>query len=132
MAQVGLATLRRRELDPRLRLRPGDYGDQRIERVAVASAGPVPALYIVPAGGARGAVCVAHGSGCDTKTFYAWRLVDELVAAGVAALLVDLDGHGESERPHTRIIESVAAPARWLRARHGRVALLGMKAWAGR
>lgn len=127
-AQVGIAALRRRGLNPKLLLLPGEYGDRRIERVDIAGAhGPVPALYITPAGGARGAVCVAHGSGCD-KTFYAWRLADELVAAGVAALLVDLDGHGESERPqaYPEIVESVAAPARWLRERHGRVALIGM------
>jgi pimeloyl-ACP methyl ester carboxylesterase len=82
---------------------------------------------MVPLGGAQAAVCIAHGSGCD-KTFYAWRLADELVACGVAVLLVDLDGHGESPRPQAfpTIIESVAGPARWLRARYGWVALLGM------
>lgn len=127
-AQAGLAALRRPGLNPKLRLRPGAYEDRRIERVAIAGAhGPVPALYIAPTGEALGAVCVAHGSGCD-KTFYAWRLVDELVGAGLAALLVDLDGHGESPRPqaYPEIVESVAAPARWLRGRHGRTALLGM------
>jgi pimeloyl-ACP methyl ester carboxylesterase len=99
-----------------------------IERLDIAGAhGPVPALHIVPAGGARAAVCIAHGSGCD-KTFYAWRLTDELIAGGVAILLVDLDGHGESPRPQAfpMIIESVAAPARWLRERYERVGLLGM------
>ena len=43
-------------------------------------------------------------------------------------LLVDLDGHGESPRPqaYPTIIESVAGPARWLRARYEWVGLLGM------
>lgn len=128
LAQVGLATARRRGLNPKLRLLPGAYADRRIERVDIEGAhGPVPALHIVPAGGAAAVVCVAHGSGCD-KTFYAWRLVDTLVEGGMAALLVDLDGHGESPRPQAfpAIVESVAGPARWLRARYGRVALLGM------
>lgn len=127
-AQAGLGALRRRGLDPKLQLRPGDHGSKRIERVAIAGEhGPVPALYVVPASGGAWAVCVVHGSGCD-KTFYAWRLVDELVGRGAAVLLVDLDGHGESPRPQDfpAIIESVAAPARWLAERHGKVALLGM------
>lgn len=131
--QVTLATLRRRGLDPKLALRPGSYADRRVERLELAGAyGPVPALHIVPAGGARGAVCVAHGSGCD-KTFYAWRLVEALTARGLAVLLVDLDGHGESPRPQAfpEIVESVAGPARWLRERYGRVALLGMSLGAG-
>lgn len=127
-AQVGLATLRRRGLDPKRQLMPGSYGDRRIEPVAIDGAyGPVPGLYIVPDTAPKGAVCVAHGSGCD-KTFYAWRLVEALVEGGLAVLLVDLDGHGESPRAQAfpEIIESVAAPARWLGARHGWVALLGM------
>lgn len=127
-AQVALAALRRRGLDPRLGLRPDAYADRTVERVDIPGAhGPVPALHIVPAGGAAAAVCVAHGSGCD-KTFYAWRLVEALAGRGLAVLLVDLDGHGESPRPQAfpEILESVAAPARWLRARYGRVALLGM------
>ncbi|NTU80451.1 MAG: alpha/beta fold hydrolase, partial [Chloroflexales bacterium] len=127
VAQVALATARRGGLNPKLRLRPGAYADRTIERLDIPGAyGPVPALHIVPAAGADTAVCVAHGSGCD-KTFYAWRLVDVLVGRGMAVLLLDLDGHGESPRPQAfpEIIESVAAPARWLRARYARVALLG-------
>lgn len=128
VAQVTLATLRRRALDPKLGLRPAAYGDRVVERLDIPGAyGPVPALHVVPAGGATAVVCVAHGSGCD-KTFYAWRLVEALTARGLAVLLIDLDGHGESPRPQAfpDIVESVAAPARWLRERYGRVALLGM------
>jgi alpha-beta hydrolase superfamily lysophospholipase len=127
-AQVALATLRRRALDPKLGLRPAAYADRTVERIDIPGAhGPVPALHIVPAGGATAAVCVAHGSGCD-KTFYAWRLVETLAARGIALLLIDLDGHGESPRPQAfpDIVESVAAPAGWLRERYRRVALLGM------
>jgi pimeloyl-ACP methyl ester carboxylesterase len=127
-AQVGLATLRRRRLNPKLQLRPGSYRDRAIARVALEAAhGAVPALHIVPSGGARAAVCVAHGSGCD-KSFYAWRLTDALVGHGLAVLLVDLDGHGESPRAqaYPEIVASVAGPAHWLRARYERVGLLGM------
>ncbi len=125
--QVVMASVRRSGLNPKLRLLPGTYGDRTIERLDIPGAyGAVPALHIVPSGGATAAVCVAHGSGCD-KTFYAWRLVDVLVAQGFAVLLLDLDGHGDSPRPQAfpTIIESVAAPARWLQARYARVALLG-------
>lgn len=126
--QVALATLRRWDLDPKRALLPGAHPGYHVTRVDVPAAyGPVPALHIVPTGGSTAAVCVAHGSGCD-KTFYAWRLVEELTGRGLAVLLVDLDGHGESPRPQSfpEIIESVAGPARWLRERYARVGLLGM------
>ncbi|MBX0330059.1 lysophospholipase [Oscillochloris sp. ZM17-4] len=126
--QLGLASLARPRLNPKRQLLPGDYGDRTVQQPAIpARYGPVPALLIAPKGGARAAVCVAHGSGCD-KTFYAWRLADALVGRGLAALLIDLDGHGESPRPQAfpDIIESVAGPARWLRERYERVGLLGM------
>jgi dienelactone hydrolase len=128
MAQIGLAALRRRALNPQQQLVPGRYRDRVIARVDIPAAhGPVPALHIVPQGGARAAVCVAHGSGCD-KSFYAWRLVERLVERGIAVLLIDLDGHGESVRAQAfpEIIESVVGSARWLRARYVRVGLLGM------
>lgn len=127
-AQVGLATARRRALDPKRRLRPGTYNDRVIARIDLPGAhGPVPALHIVPTGGARGVVLVAHGSGCD-KTFYAWRLVDALIARRSAVVLIDLDGHGESPRPQAfpAILESVAGPARWLRSRYQHLTVLGM------
>jgi alpha-beta hydrolase superfamily lysophospholipase len=126
--QVGLACLAQNRLDPKRQLLPGDYVDRTVQQLDIdAEYGPVPALHIAPKGGARAAVCVAHGSGCD-KTFYAWRLADALVGAGIAALLVDLDGHGESPRPQAfpDMLASVAGPARWLRARYERVGLLGM------
>ncbi|MCX7789102.1 MAG: lysophospholipase, partial [Chloroflexaceae bacterium] len=126
--QVGLATLRQRRLDPKRALLPGTHPGYSVTRVDVPAAhGPVPALHIVPSGGATAAVCVAHGSGCD-KTFYAWRLVEELTGRGLAALLIDLDGHGESPRPQSfpEIIACVGGPARWLREQYPRVGLLGM------
>lgn len=128
LLQIALATLWRGKLNPRDLLLPGSYPDRKIERIDIPGAyGMVPALHIVPRGGARVAVCVAHGSGCD-KTFYAWRLVDALVGQGFAVLLIDLDGHGESPRPqaYPDIVESVAGPARWLRERYKQVILLGM------
>lgn len=128
VAQLALAAVARRTLDPKLALLPAAYANRQIERIDIPGAhGPVPALHVVPSGGARVAVCVAHGSGCD-KTFYAWRLVEALVARGIAVLLVDLDGHGESPRPQAfpEIVESVAGPARWLREHYKRIGLLGM------
>lgn len=126
--QILLASLRRHSLNPRRRLSPGRYRDRVIERIDIPGAhGAVPALHLVPGGGATGSVLVAHGSGCD-KTFYAWRLADALVGRGLAVLLIDLDGHGESPRPQSdpQIVEAVAGPARWLRARYGFVGILGM------
>lgn len=127
-AQVGLAVARRRALDPKRQLFPGTYRDRVIARIDLPGAhGPVPGLHVVPTGGARKVVLVAHGSGCD-KTFYAWRMVDALIAQRIAVLLIDLDGHGESPRPQAfpDILESVAGPARWLRARYRHVTILGM------
>ena len=126
--QAGLASLRIRRLNPLDRLSPGDYADRQIRRMDVpTSTGDVPALEIVPHGGSRTVVCVAHGSGCD-KYFYAWRLVDELLDRGFALLLIDLDGHGESRRPQAfpTIVFSLRDCLDWLRARYERVALLGM------
>ncbi len=126
--QAGLASLARPGLNPKRQLLPGDYADRTVQQVDIPGGyGPVPALLIAPKGGARAGVCVAHGSGCD-KTFYAWRLADALVGRGLAALLIDLDGHGESPRPQAfpAIVEGVCGPARWLRERYGRVGLLGM------
>ncbi len=126
--QVGLACLARSALNPKRQLLPGDYADRTVQQLDIpAEYGLVPALHIAPKGGARVAVCVAHGSGCD-KTFYAWRLTDALIRAGMAVLLIDLDGHGESPRPQAfpDIVESVAGPARWLRAHYDQVVLLGM------
>ncbi len=128
LAQIALATLRRHELNPKRRLEPRLFSDRVVAKVMIPAAhGDVPALHIVPHGGARAAVCVAHGSGCD-KSFYAWRLVDALIAKGLAILLVDLDGHGESPRPQAfpQIVESIAGPARWLSVRYQAVGLLGM------
>lgn len=128
IVQCVLATLRRRRLDPRQQLRPGHYRDRLIIRLDVpARQGPVPALHIVPLGGARTAIIVTHGSGCD-KTFYAWRLVDTLIKRGMAVLLIDLDGHGESPRPQSfpQMVDSVADPIGWLQQRYERVGAIGM------
>lgn len=126
--QFLLATLRRHRHNPRQLLIPGDYADRRITRLDIPTAtGPVPALAIEPLTEAVAAVCVAHGSGCN-KTFYAWRLVEALVAQRMAVYLIDLDGHGESPRPqdYPAIIENVGGTVRWLRTRYNRVAAIGI------
>ncbi len=128
LAQLTLATICRRRLDPRQRLRPGQYADRRIVRLDLpARHGPVPALHIVPRGGAQAAVLVAHGSGCD-KTFYAWRLVDALIDHHLAVVLIDLDGHGESPRPQAfpQMVESVIDSLCWLRQRYRHIGAIGM------
>jgi len=126
--QIAASSLRNRALNPLLQLRPGDYADRSIARLNLPmSEGFLPALHVVPRGGAIAAVCVVHGSGCD-KTSYAWRLVDTLVGRGLAVLLIDLDGHGENPRPQSfpQIVEDVVVAAEWLRARYRRVGLLGI------
>jgi alpha-beta hydrolase superfamily lysophospholipase len=126
--QLAASSLRNRVLNPLLQLRPGAYRDRAIERLDIAMReGYLPALHVVPGGGASAAVCVVHGSGCD-KTSYAWRLVDVLVGRGLAVLLIDLDGHGENPRPQRfpQIVEDVAVAAAWLRERYARVGVLGI------
>ena len=128
LAQLALGSLRNRALDPLTALTPGAHGDRTVERLDIPLAeGHVPALHIAPAGGAAAAVCVLHGSGCH-KTYFAWRLTAALVRRGLAVLLVDLDGHGDSPRPQRfpQATEPAAAGAAWLRARYGRVGLLGI------
>jgi pimeloyl-ACP methyl ester carboxylesterase len=125
--QLAASSLRQRTLDPQRGLEPGTHDDRRVERIDIPlDTGHVPALHVVPAAGARVAVCVAHGSGCH-KSFYAWRLVDALVARGLAVLLIDLDGHGENPRPQRfpDMLASVREPVVWLHQRYERVALIG-------
>nr|MCU0495250.1 alpha/beta fold hydrolase [Chloroflexaceae bacterium] len=126
--QLGLASLRRWQLNPLLRLRPGSYADRSITRLDIPTdGGLVPALHVVPHGGAQAAICIAHGSGCD-KTFYAWGIVDELVERGFAVLLIDLDGHGESPRPQAfpAILYNISGCVAWLRGHYRRVGVLGI------
>jgi pimeloyl-ACP methyl ester carboxylesterase len=122
------ASLRHPALDPLLRLRPGRYPDRTITRCDIPlDGGGLPALHIVPVGGAQAAVCKLHGSG-DDKTEFAWPMVDRLIARGIAVLLVDLDGHGESPRPqrYPEILRNASAAVGWLRARYRRVGLVGV------
>ncbi|NJK82093.1 MAG: alpha/beta hydrolase [Chloroflexaceae bacterium] len=128
VAQLILASVRNWHYNPRQRLHPATYGDRTITRLDIpARHGPVPALYVVPAGGAVAAVSLAHGSGSD-KVFYTWEIVDALIAEGIAVLLIDMDGHGESERPQRfpHIIYTVADAVGWLRERHSRVGAIGV------
>ncbi|KAB8144575.1 alpha/beta fold hydrolase [Chloroflexia bacterium SDU3-3] len=127
-AQAALASLRSQGMTPLTRMRAGSYPAYTIERVEIALEGGVmPALHVVPLGGAQKAACVIHGSGCD-KTFYAWPLMDRLLRAGCAVLLVDMDGHGENTRPQRfpGILDDPRAGVAWLRERYERVGLLGI------
>jgi len=128
LLQIGAASLRGAALNPLRRLRPGDHGRYRVEPLDIPmSSGRLPGLHIVPAGGARAAVCVVHGSGCN-KTSYVWRLVDLLTGCGAALLLIDMDGHGENPRPQSfpAILEDVGAAVGWMRGRYARVGVLGI------
>ncbi len=126
--QAGLASMRNWRLNPLRQLHPGTHADRTIERVDIVMPnGSMPALYIVPHGQIIGAVVVLHGSGCD-KTYYAWRLAETFVSRGIATLLVDLDGHGESPRIQRfpDMLENATDGVAWLRERHIRVGLVGV------
>ncbi|MBK9715549.1 MAG: alpha/beta fold hydrolase [Kouleothrix sp.] len=126
--QVGAGSLRNRALNPLLRLHPGRHADRTVDSVRIAMPeGYLPAIHVTPHTGAAMAVAVLHGSG-DHKLAYTWWIVDALLAQGIAALLIDLDGHGENPRPQRfpQIGEDVAAAVDWLRARHPRVGVLGI------
>jgi alpha-beta hydrolase superfamily lysophospholipase len=113
--------------DPRRRLLPGSYPDRVITRLDIATAaGHVPALHIVPAGGARAAVCYVHGSG-SCKEGYTWGIAEALAARGLAVLLFDLDGHGESPQVQAfpDIVQSTARVWAWLREHYARVGVIG-------
>jgi alpha-beta hydrolase superfamily lysophospholipase len=124
---VVLANLRNWRLDPRRALQPGSYADRHISRVDVPTPnGSVPALHIVPRGGARSVVCYVHGSGCD-KIFYTWDMANALLTCGMAVLLIDLDGHGESPRPQAfpDSVHSFAGVIPWLREHYAQVGVIG-------
>jgi len=128
LIQVAAGSLRNRQLNPLLRMRPGRYPQYDITRLDIPMrAGHLPALHVVPTGGAVAAVCVIHGSGCD-KTSYAWRLMDTLVERGLALLLIDVDGHGENPRAQSfpAITEDADVAVAWLRERYERVGVLGI------
>jgi pimeloyl-ACP methyl ester carboxylesterase len=124
---VALANLRNWRLNPRHTLQPGNYADRHITRLDVPTPnGSIPALHIVPHGGARRVVCYVHGSGCD-KIFYTWDITNTLLARGMAVLLIDLDGHGESPRSQAfpDSVHSFEGVIAWLRERYARVGVIG-------
>jgi pimeloyl-ACP methyl ester carboxylesterase len=128
LLQLMLAAVRRRREDPLQRLQPGRYRDRTITRHDLPTRhGPLPALTVLPHRPATRAVLVAHGSGCD-KTFYAWPLVDALLARGLAVTLIDLEGHGENPRPqaYPAIVDTVVDAVAALRQSHPSITLLGM------
>jgi pimeloyl-ACP methyl ester carboxylesterase len=125
-AQLLLSLWRNRTLDPTHGLAPGS-ARRGVEQLQLpADTGYLPAIHVVPAGGARAAVAVIHGSGSN-KLSYSWRLVDSLIARGLAVLLIDIDGHGENPRPQSwpDITQNAEIAVSWLRARYPRVALVG-------
>jgi pimeloyl-ACP methyl ester carboxylesterase len=71
-------------------------------------------------------VCYLHGSGSN-KYAYTWAVTDALLAYGLAVLLVDLDGHGESPQVQDfpQILHTATGAVAWLRARYERVGVIG-------
>ncbi len=125
---TGLASTRNHNLNPMRRLDVGQHSDRTIERVDVPMPeAHMPALLITPHGTVHGAVCVLHGSGCD-KTYYAWRMADTFVTRGMAVLLVDLDGHGESPRIQRfpSMVENATEGVAWLRQYYSHIGLVGI------
>lgn len=126
--QAAAAGMRRRALDSRATLKPGLYDDCTVARIDIPMPEAfMPGLYVVPRNGVQAAVAVLHGSGCD-KTYFAWRLTNALLRQRIAVLLVDLDGHGENPRVqrYPQMLECATESARWLRARHPRVGMVGI------
>jgi len=65
LIQIAAGSLRHPRLNPLLRLRPGRYDRYTIDRLDMPMReGYLPALHVVPRGGASAVVCVLHGSGC--------------------------------------------------------------------
>jgi pimeloyl-ACP methyl ester carboxylesterase len=128
IAHAAFASLRNHTLDPLRRLVPGHHADRHIDRVDIAmETGHMPALHITPHAPGAMAVCVLHGSGCD-KTYYAWRMADAFVSRGIAVLLVDLDGHGESPRiqQFPDMLDNAVRGVEWLHERYAQVGLVGV------
>ncbi len=102
--------------------------------VPVPEIGPaiqMPASYFAPADGlVRGGVLFVCGAS-DGRLSFKWRLIRELLAAGLAVLTIDPPGHGDFRAaPMTRsnALKSGRAALAWLRAQPGisRVAVCGM------
>ncbi len=102
--------------------------------VSVPEIGPqveMPATYFVPANRpAQGGVLFVCGAS-DSRLAFKWRLIRELLSAGLAVLTVDPPGHGEfRSAPMTRAnaLKAGRAALAWLRAQPGiaRVAVCGM------
>jgi pimeloyl-ACP methyl ester carboxylesterase len=128
LVQLALGSLRNRTLDPLATLAPGEHPAHTVERFDIVLAeGYTPALLLTPRAGTNAAVCVLHGSGCH-KTYFAWRLSDVLLRRGLAVLLIDLDGHGDSPRPQRfpQALEPAFGAVEFLRERFERVGLLGI------
>lgn len=135
--QLAASSLRGRRLDPAARLRPGPHADRTVTNLRIPMHdGYLPAILVEPMGASldrqrslvsQSAVCILHGSG-DHKAAYTWWLADALLAQGMAALLIDLDGHGENPRAQAfpTIIEDVHVAVGWLRGRYTRVGVLGL------
>lgn len=124
--QLAAASVRGMGYHPLSRLAP--HPANRCEAVLLPLAqGAIPGLLLQPASASSAGVVVCHGAGAD-KTYYAWRLIDALLGAGLVVLAIDLDGHGANQRrlQVPGISENVQVAVEWLRTRCSRVGLVGV------
>lgn len=102
--------------------------------IAVPEIGPdirMPATYFAPADGpVRAGVLFVCGAS-DNRLAFKWRLIREMLSAGLAVLTIDPPGHGDfRSAPMTRAnaLKAGRAALAWLRAQPGiaRLAVCGM------
>jgi dienelactone hydrolase len=95
----------------------------RVTELRSADGHLVPAYLVTPASGARGGAAIAHGyGGCKEQML---GLAVHLVEAGIAALALDLRGHGEHPAPlDANLLADLEAGIAFMR-RFGRVAAIG-------
>lgn len=124
--QLLLAGLRRRNLSPLDFFMPGEREQYQVEAIHIPlSDGAMPGLLFAPPA-AEHAVVMLHGAGAQ-KTFYTWPLIERLVEHGYAVCTVDLDGHGDNERPldFPQVLEDPQAAVSFMRQRYRKVGLIG-------
>ncbi len=123
--QLALASLRGLFEHPLRRMQPDGLRCERVD-LPCDDGSLIPGLWLEPDAPAVGGVVVCHGAGAH-KTYYMWRLVEQLLAQDLAVLTIDLDGHGENQRTFDvpAVTTDVAVAVAALRQRHAHVGVIG-------